>query len=59
MPVEGCMSRVLTKPESMTYLMPEIVTEVSAIFVDKTNFLTPGGEGAKALSWYHRIMFFY
>jgi hypothetical protein len=48
--VAGWINRVFTNPESMTYLIPEIVTEVSAMFVDKTNLRTPGGEGAKARS---------
>jgi hypothetical protein len=47
-PVAGWINRVFTNPESTTYLIPDIVTEVSAIFVDKTNFLTPGDAGAKA-----------
>ena len=55
-PVEGWISRVLTNPESMTYLMPEIVTDVSAIFVDRTNFLIPGGEGAKARNYGSEII---
>ena len=31
--------------------MPEIVTEVSAMFVDKMNLRTPLSAGAKAFSW--------
>ena len=31
----------LTRPQSMTYLMPLIVTEVSAMLVDTTTFLEP------------------
>jgi hypothetical protein len=50
-PVAGWINRVFTNPESTTYFIPEIVTEVSAMFVDKTNFLTPGGAGAKARIW--------
>ena len=48
MPVAGWINRVFTNPESTTYFIPDIVTEVSAMFVDRTNFLTPGDEGAKA-----------
>ena len=33
----------LTRPQSMTYLMPLIVTEVSAMLVDTTTFLDPCG----------------
>ena len=35
----------LTRPQSMTYLMPLIVTEVSAMLVDTTTFLDPCGNG--------------
>lgn len=40
----------LTRPQSITYRMPSIVTEVSAIFVLRTTFLVPEGGFAKASS---------
>lgn len=42
----------LTMPLSMTYLIPPMVTLVSAMFVLITTFLVPGGVGAKtAICW--------
>lgn len=37
-------------PVSITYLMPLIVIDVSAIFVAKMIFLDLGGQGAKAFT---------
>ena len=34
-----------SKPQSITYIIPSIVNEVSAIFVARMTFLAPGGVG--------------
>jgi hypothetical protein len=41
-PVEASKIFCFTNPESTTYLIPSIVMEVAAIFVDTTTFLMPG-----------------
>ena len=47
MPVLGLKLFCLQNPGSMTYTMPSIVMEVSAMLVAKTTFLTPSGVGSK------------
>lgn len=48
-PVEFLKVLIFDSPQSTTYLMPGIVTEVSAILVDRTTFLFPVNR-SKALS---------
>src|SRR5690606_24502238 len=42
-PFKGLKALIFTNPVSMTYLIPCMVIDVSAIFVAKTTFLHPSG----------------
>ncbi len=46
-PVRGLYALCLLKPGSTTYVMPSIVSDVSAMLVARTTFLAPGGVGSK------------
>jgi hypothetical protein len=41
---------IFANPQSITYTIPIIVTEVSAMFVDTTTFLVSSGVRPKALN---------
>jgi len=44
-PVRGLYEVYLANPQSITYMIPSIVSEVSAIFVANTTFRLPFGVG--------------
>ena len=50
-PVLGLNVVYLANPQSITYIMLSIVTEVSAIFVAKTTFLAPLGVGSNIFAY--------
>lgn len=49
-PVLGLYEVCFPKPLSITYIIPSIVKEVSAMLVAKITFLLPGGQGSKILA---------
>ena len=51
MPDLGLNEVCLQKPLSMTYMMPSIVSEVSAMFVAKITLRAPSGVGVKILAY--------
>lgn len=46
----ACETRIFTIPQSTTYLIPWIVTDDSAMFVDRITFREFGGVGVKTSS---------
>lgn len=50
-PIRGLKTFNLQYPQSITYLIPSIVREVSAMLVETTHFREPGGVFSKIRAW--------